>query len=79
MIWESDPANIPQNLKDLMLSNGICEWDIQNAVGFRGYYPADVPIEKYDPGFIQGVLVGAWQKIMVVIKEIKESGEIPFN
>ena len=79
LVWESNPDNIPQNLKDLMMSNGVCEWDIQNVVGARGYYPADTLIEKYDPGFIQGVLVGAWQKVFAMIKEMKENGEIPFN
>lgn len=78
-VWESDPANIPQNLRDLMIHNGVCEWDIQNAVGARGYYPADTPIEKYDPGFIQGVLVGAWKKMYAIIREMRENGEIPFN
>lgn len=78
-IWESDPANVPQSLKDLMAASGVCEWDIQNVVGARGYYPADTPIERYDPGFIQGVLVGAWQKVYAMIREMKESGEIPFN
>ncbi len=52
---------------------------IQNVVGARGYYPADTPIERYDPGFIHGVLVGAWQKVYAMIKEMKENGEIPFN
>ncbi len=79
MIWESSPDNIPQNLKDLMMSNGISEWDIQNVVGARGYYPADTPIENYDPGFIQGVLVGAWPKVYSMIRKMKEDGEIPFN
>lgn len=79
MIWESSPDNIPQNLKDLMVSNGISEWDIQNVVGARGYYPADTPIENYDPGFIQGVLVGAWPKVYSMIRKMKEDGEIPFN
>lgn len=79
LVWESNPDNIPQNLKDLMMANGVCEWDIQNVVGARGYYPADTPIERYEPGFIQGVLVGAWQKVYAMIKEMKESGEIPFN
>lgn len=79
LIWESNPNNIPNNLKDLMMSNGVCEWDIQNVVGAKGYYPADTPIENYDPGFIQGVLVGAWQKVYAMIKEMKESSEIPFN
>lgn len=79
MIWESDPDKVPQNLKDLMMANGVCEWDIQNVVGARGYYPADMPIQGYDPGFIQGVLVGAWPKVHAMIKEMKASGEIPFN
>ncbi len=79
MIWESSPDNIPQNLKDLMMANGVCEWDIQNVVSARGYYPADTPIEKYDPGFVQGVLVGAWQKVHAMIQEMKESEEIPFK
>ncbi len=79
MVWESDPDKVPQNLKDLMMAGGVCEWDIQNMVGARGYYPADVPIEGYDPGFVQGVLVGAWQKVYAMIKEMKESGEVPFN
>ena len=79
LVWESDPDKVPQNLKDLMMANGVCEWDIQNVVGARGYYPADVPIEGYDPGFVQGVLVGAWPKVHAMIKEMKASGEIPFN
>lgn len=79
LIWESNPDNIPKNLKDLMMSNGVCEWDIQNVVSAKGYYPADTPIENYDPGFIHGVLVGAWQKVYAIIKEMKENSEIPFN
>lgn len=78
-VWESNPDKIPQALKDLMAANGVCEWDIQNVVAARGYYPSDMPIEKYDPGFIQGVLVGAWQKVFAMITEMKEKMEIPFN
>lgn len=79
VIWVSDPEKVPQALKDLMMANQVSEWDIQNVVGARGYYTADTPIEKYDPGFIQGVLIGAWQKVYAMIKEMKESNEIPFN
>lgn len=79
LIWESSPDRVPQNLKDLMMAAGVCEWDIQNVVAARGYYPADVPIEGYDPGFVQGVLVGAWPKVHSMIKEMKENGEVPFN
>ncbi len=79
LIWESSPDRVPQNLKDLMMAAGVCEWDIQNVVAARGYYPVDVPIEGYDPGFVQGVLVGAWPKVLGMIKEMKENGEVPFN
>ena len=62
-----------------MIANGVCEWDIQNVVGARGYYTADVPIERYEPEFIHGCLVGAWSQMYAMIKEMKESGEIPFH
>lgn len=76
---DSDPANIPQALKDLMQENHVTEWDVQNVVAARGYYPGDTPVEKYDDGFIQGVLIGAWPKVYGMIQTMKEKQEIPFN
>ena len=76
---DSDPSNIPQALKDLMAGNNVTEWDIQNVVAAKGYYPSDTPVEKYDAGFIQGVLVGAWPKVYGMIQAMKEKQEIPFN
>lgn len=73
------PKNIPKALRDLMEVNGVDEWDIQNVVAARGYYPADTPIQAYDPDFIEGVLVGAWKQVYSMIKEMKEKEEIPFN
>lgn len=78
-IWESDPSNIPQALKDLMTANQVTEWDIQSVVSARGYYPSDTKIEKYDPGFVQGVLIGAWSKVYSMIEEMKRTMKIPFN
>lgn len=78
-MWVSSPDNIPQALKDLMEEKHVTEWDIQEVVAAKGYYPSDTPIEKYDAGFIQGVLVGAWSKVYSMIKEMKEKMEIPFN
>ena len=77
--WVSNPENIPKALKDLMRENRVSEWDIQTVVAARGYYPDDVPIEKYDPDFIMGVLVGAWAKVFKMIQESKENQEVPFN
>lgn len=79
MFIDSNPDNIPQALKDLMQENNVTEWDIQNVVAARGYYPGDTPVEKYDAGFIQGVLVGAWPKVYGMIQTMKEKQEIPFN
>ncbi len=76
---DNDPDNIPQALKDLMVANGVTDWDIQNVVAAKGYYPSDTPIERYDTGFIQGVLVGAWPKVFEMIRVMKEKQEIPFN
>lgn len=73
------PLTIPKALRDLMLQNNVGVWDIQNVVCTRGYYPADTPIENYDPDFISGVLVGAWPQVYAMVKEIREKEEIPFN
>ena len=73
-----DPE-IPKALRDLMEANRVDEWDIQNVVAARGYYPADVKIKDYDKDFIDGCLIGAWQQVYGMIKEMKEKEVIPFN
>lgn len=73
-----DPA-IPKALRDLMEENHVDEWDIQNVVAARGYYPADVKIRDYDKDFIDGCLIGAWQQVYGMIREMKEKQEVPFN
>lgn len=73
---------IPKALRDLMIANGVDEWDIQNVVAARGYYTADVPIWRYDetkPGFTAGALVAAWGQVYGMIKEMKEKDAIVFN
>jgi hypothetical protein len=70
---------IPKNLRDLMEVNYVDEWDIQNVVSARGYFPADMPVWDYPPDFIEGVLVGAWPQVFAMIKEMKEKQEIPFD
>lgn len=75
---EPDPA-IPKALRDLMINNRVDEWDIQNAVSARGYFPSDMPIRDYPADFISGVLVGAWEQVFGMIKQARENMEIPFN
>lgn len=70
---------IPKALRDLMETNDVSDWDIQNVVAARGYFPADMEIWEYPSDFIDGVLIDAWPQVFAMIKEMKEKEEIPFN
>jgi len=70
---------IPKALRDLMIHNQVDEWDIQNVVSARGYFPADMAVADYPPDFIAGVLVGAWDQVFGMIKEMKETDSLVFN
>lgn len=70
---------IPKALRDLMEANSVGEWDLQEVVADRGYYPSDTLIWNYDPDFISGVLVAAWDQVFAMIQEMREKAEIPFN
>lgn len=66
---------IPKALAQLMAQNQVDPDEIQAVVGAKGYYPADTPIHVYDPGFIQGVLVGAWSS---VFDAVVKNRDVPF-
>lgn len=68
-------VGVPKPLADLMTKYEVKIDEIQKVVACRGYYPHDTPIDKYDPGFIDGVLVGAWDQ---VFEMVKESRELPY-
>ena len=72
-------ARIPKALRDLMIANNVCEWDIQMVVEARGYFPADVEVWDYPEDFTMGVLVGAWNQVFSMIKEMKSKEALPFN
>ncbi len=76
-----DPR-IPKKLRDLMITNDVCEWDIQNVCEAKGYVLGDTPLYLYEtvnPGFVDGVLVGAWDQVYAAIKEMKEKDALVFN
>lgn len=74
---EPDPE-IPQALRDLMVNNRVDEWEIQNAVAARGYFPSDMPIRDYPEDFVSGVLVGAWSQVFEMIKQARKTMEMSF-
>ena len=78
-MYSSDPERIPKALRDLMDANNVCEWNIQEVVGARGYYPKDVLIQDYDPDFIQGVLIAAWEQVYAMIVQETNKQSTPFD
>ncbi len=70
------PEGIPKALADLMRANGVDESEIRQAVFTQGHYPYDTPITNYDPRFINGCLVGAWNKVFEVIQSNRD---LPFE
>ena len=72
----SIPSYIPKALADLMRPEQVTVEEIQAAIGQRGYYPEDTPITSYEPGFVQGVLIGAWPKVFALIRSNRD---LPFE
>ena len=78
--WEAleaaeDLSDLPKDLAELMKEHDVTKKDIQIAVAQKGYYPPDTEITAYDPQFISGVLVGAWEQVYQLIQDEKS---IPF-
>ncbi|MBT0946926.1 AAA family ATPase [Streptococcus lutetiensis] len=67
--YEEPNLALPQALRDLMIQNQVTELEVQKAVAQKGYYPEDTPVIMYDPGFIDGVLIGAWDQVFSMIKD----------
>ena len=63
---------IPKELVPLLKNAGSTEAEIRKAVSLKGYYPEDTPIANYDDGFVNGVLLGAWDKIKAFILDKRE-------
>lgn len=67
--------DIPQALADLMAANNVTPQDIQQAVAYKGYFPADMPIADYPEDFVMGCLVAAFPQMLQVINQLKK---VPF-
>ena len=70
-----DPR-IPKALADLMAANSVAEDELRHVVAKKGYYPEDTPIGNYDPKFVNGSLVGAWEKVFSMIMAERD---LPFG
>lgn len=70
------PDNIPKALADLMRANNVDEKEIRLAVSQRRYYPFDTPIANYDPNFVSGCLIAAWDAVFAMIMNNRD---LPFE
>ena len=73
---------IPKALRDLMITNKVDEWEIENVVVARGYVPENTPIWEYDrvnPGIVEGLLVASWDQVYAAILQARNEQEIPFD
>lgn len=59
-------------LLDLMRRDSVTEHEIQLAVAKRGYYPADTPLDNYDPQFVAGRLVAHWPKVIEMVNQVRQ-------
>lgn len=72
---QANEEDIPQALADLMAANNVAAQDIQQAVAYKGYFPADMPIANYPEDFVMGCLVAAFPQMLQVINQLKK---VPF-
>lgn len=72
----ADMQGIPKALADLMIANNVDESDIRLAVSQRGYYPQNTPIANYEPSFVEGCLIGAWEQLLPIIRS---NQDLPFE
>lgn len=63
-----------EKARALMRQAEIPEEAVKEAIGKKGYFPADMSIDQYPDEFIDGVLIGAWEQI----KKFIEDEKIPF-
>ena len=75
---EIDPA-IPEKVARLMRQYDTDEWDIQNVVSTKGYFPPDMPVSEYPDDFVNGWLMPYFDKVAAMAKEARNKAEIPFN
>lgn len=73
---------IPKSLRDLMIHDGILEWDIETFAEGKGFVPYGTKIWDYEtvnPGIIDGLFVAQWTKVRDQIRQTRKEEEIPFN
>lgn len=77
---ELDPR-IPKRLRDLMIADGVHDWDIKNICEAKGYIPLGTELWDYEtinPPLIDSGIIANWDSVVSQIKEMYEKEKIPF-
>lgn len=77
---ELDPR-IPKRLRDLMIADGVHDWDIKNICEAKGYIPLGTELWDYEtinPPLIDRGIIANWDSVVSQIKEMYEKEKIPF-
>lgn len=69
----SDP-DFPTELKPLMMAKEVTEQEIRQAVASKGICPADMPVSKYPPKFVKGMLIAQFDKVYEQILINRKAG-----
>lgn len=70
-----EPKEPFKTLYRIMDDNFVTKDDIKKVVASKQrYYPIDTEIEKYDLGFVENVLIGAWDQVFEEIIKNKKAG-----
>ena len=62
-----DFSGIDQRLIDLMRGAGVSVAQVEQAVVRKGYMPEGMPLKDYPKDFVDGCLIGAWDKVLATI------------
>ena len=82
LMGQPKPNQSLKEVRDLMLADGIGEWDIMNICESKGYVPMGTNIWDYEtvnPGLIDGGIIGNWSSVVDQIHMMRKNEEIPFN
>lgn len=69
----SDPY-FPTELMPLMMAKEVTEQEIRQAVASKGICPADMPVSKYPPDFVKGMLIAQFDKVYEQILINRKAG-----
>lgn len=72
---EETLSHLPKQLTDLMRADNVHPSELSEVVADQGHFPANMPIDKYDPDYYLGFLVPNWKDVM---DSINERRELPF-